>query len=303
MARIRRAQAKGKADVKLNKDELGALERRRDRLQREEERRRRKEEKQRYAIPISHLEPALPKRRTRAAAAPDALPRHPTPTNLSQQQAEPTVYPPMGRFTPPNATRTRQRSGTSTSSQRPPSRSQRGDSPFSYSYVNQPPSNSRHVSDPQARPQSAYGPLPHEDDWTQHQHGVDPFQFMTAGARAPYHAGAGSMLRHSSGPPSETSKHGSRNERRHVSNDGSTTEEEDDEDEDTNSDDRSQGARVRSRGSSTRGRDQIVVEVNASPSPEPEPAPVTRSKKSSGTQSPVKRKPVGGGGKGKRKGR
>ncbi|KAI1433656.1 hypothetical protein GGR50DRAFT_478316 [Xylaria sp. CBS 124048] len=62
LARIRKAQAKGKQDVKLNKEELAALERRRKRLQAEADKkrgkdnRRQKEREQRVAVPLSQFD-------------------------------------------------------------------------------------------------------------------------------------------------------------------------------------------------------------------------------------------------------
>lgn len=71
LTRIRKAKARGKQDVKLNKGELAALERRRKRLQSEAEsaarkkgksRKRQKEKEQRVAVPLSHFDPSLPPR-------------------------------------------------------------------------------------------------------------------------------------------------------------------------------------------------------------------------------------------------
>ncbi|KAF3351565.1 hypothetical protein VdG2_00295 [Verticillium dahliae VDG2] len=82
LARIQRAQDRGKKEVKLNKEELAALERRRKRIQEEEaaaaaaaaaarranasasgsERKRRKEKEKRYVIPLAQLE-ATPRKK------------------------------------------------------------------------------------------------------------------------------------------------------------------------------------------------------------------------------------------------
>ncbi|KAI1088818.1 PRA1 family protein-domain-containing protein [Rostrohypoxylon terebratum] len=154
LSRIRKAQSKGRQDVKLNKQELAALDRRRKRLQAEAKAskggggRKRKEKEQRYAIPISQF---------------DAPSRGPSGSSESlARKALPSTEqgPPMGRFHPPNASRSRPRSGTSSTSstQRPQSRI-RDSPPFDYQYVNAPP-NQRHAS--------------------------DPFQYQTAGPRAPH---------------------------------------------------------------------------------------------------------------------
>lgn len=164
LSRIRKAQSKGRQDVKLNKQELAALDRRRKRLQAEAEAskrgggRKRKEKEQRYAIPISQFDaPSRGPSGSNEALARKALP--------STEQG-----PPMGRFHPPNASRSRPRSGTSSTSstQRPQSRI-RDSPPFDYQYVNAP-SNQRHAS--------------------------DPFQYQTAGPRAS-HADGTAVVRSS----------------------------------------------------------------------------------------------------------
>ncbi|TPX16987.1 uncharacterized protein E0L32_003549 [Thyridium curvatum] len=350
LARIRRAQAKGRKEVKLNKEELAALERRRERMQNEEaQRRRRKEKEQRFAVPISQLEPSSrkqTKKKSSKQASPtnsdDGLPNHPTPGTF-RKSTDLENYPPIGYFPPPNASRSRPRSGTA-ASYRPPSRGhrERSDSPFNYAYVNQQaPGNPRHVSDTTtaSRPRSSLGAMPHEERWVpnlgasasapsvqssrvQQQPQFDPFQYMTGGPRTPYHAPGVASRRHMSGPPGSQGDPGGylaprgypradRSGRRVQSMgaaDETTSEEEDeDDDDDTTSDELNHGARVRDR---PRSREEIeVIEVERSPEPEPEreAAPV-KSKKSSNSSSPVKRKPVSGGGGGgsssrRRKGR
>ncbi|KAJ9142172.1 hypothetical protein NKR23_g7406 [Pleurostoma richardsiae] len=324
LRRIKRAQAKGKKEVKLNKEELAALERRRKRMQEESrgstssgsERRKRKE--QRFAVPISQLEPTSRKRRGVAPSPEDVLPRHASAEALNRPRDQP-VYPPMGYFPPPSATRTRPRSVTS-SSQRPPSRDPnlgQGSSPFRYSYA-QPDSQSslRHVSDTAARPRSSRGPLPYEEAWVPNHNltvppppvtgsrqslPVDPFQYMTGDSRAPYPTGAGATTRrYVSGPAGDTTgayvnsiprgtppaaARGGRTSRRVTPEE--TSEEDTEEDEQTSDDDLDQGARVVTTDSSrSRGREEILVEVERKQTPEPEPS---KPKKSSGS-SPSKRK-------------
>ncbi|KAI2473690.1 PRA1 family protein-domain-containing protein [Annulohypoxylon bovei var. microspora] len=182
LSRIRKAQSKGRQDVKLNKEELAALERRRKRLQAEAEaakrrnggdRKQRKEKEQRYAIPLTQFDPPSPPRRGGPSGSNESLARKALP---STEQAG----PPMGRFHPPNASRSRPRSGTSSTSstQRPQSRI-RDSPPFDYQYVNAPP-NQRHASDPSGRPPSSSS-------------NQNPFQYQTAGPRAPYADGAAAV--------------------------------------------------------------------------------------------------------------
>lgn len=184
LARIRKAQAKGRQDVRLNKEELAALERRRKRLQAEAKKKkatasgkggdskRRKEKEQRYAVPISHLE----------GASDDALPQHPSPATLAESQDR--LRPPKGLFPPPNSSRSRPRS--TSSSLRP----QSGHDNVDYQYA-QPPPNSRHASDPASRPRSYYAQQ-YQDDRHRSasslsRQGLDPFQFQTEDQqRAPY---------------------------------------------------------------------------------------------------------------------
>ncbi len=223
MTKIRRAQAKGKKDVKLKTEEYAVLMRRKE-LKDAETRR-----KNEIRAPID-----------------DILPQHPAPEQLREaphaRESEPN-YPPMGYFPPPatrprsgtSSTTSRPRSGTASTASRPPSRSTNKDrhsSPFTYSYVHQPnpPQAHRHVSDTapgrplsrahypqdQAWPPNAYGgPMPVASASApslahrQSQLPPDPFQYMTGGPPSPYHSsGAPSPVpaparRHVSGPAGE----------------------------------------------------------------------------------------------------
>ncbi|POR32074.1 Prenylated Rab acceptor 1 [Tolypocladium paradoxum] len=321
--RISRARAKGKADVKLSKEELAALERRRKRIQEEEERKKRgsgsgsdrkKKKEQRIAVPLSHLEPVSRKKRTAAQAHPprqDSLPRHASAGGVLEGQQR-QGYPPMGYFPPPSASRSRPRSGTASS--RPPSRArdERGSSPFQYEYVPHPSAANRHVSDSVARLRSSRGsPRDEASSSLGSRANLDPFMYQTEGPRAAYPAGAAAASRrHVSGPaemaynthrgtqaPAVSRSHqGSRRQ----SYGDETSEDEGVTSEESTSDDRGNGAQIGEpareparepvrepvREPSGRGRDVgIVVEV--SPERRPEPP----KKKSS---SPVKKKPVSG---------
>ncbi|KAK4248181.1 PRA1 family protein-domain-containing protein [Corynascus novoguineensis] len=97
MARIRRAQARGKQDVKLSKEELAAYQRRLQRME-DEERRQRREH--RVAIPISQLDPGF--RQKRPSVGDDSPPQQPSPDPGVERHA---TYPPMGYFPPPSAPR------------------------------------------------------------------------------------------------------------------------------------------------------------------------------------------------------
>ncbi|KAH7027461.1 uncharacterized protein B0I36DRAFT_364659 [Microdochium trichocladiopsis] len=310
LSRIRKAQAKGKQQVKLNKEELAALEKRKQRLAAEASRKssgasgsgsdkkRRKEKENRVSIPLSHFD-ALPppSRRGKAVGGPDdALPMHPTPSTLSAiNQAR---GPPSGVFAPPTtSSRSRPHSGTG-SSHRPRSQADGRSSPFEYQYVN-PPSNLRHASDPTARPPSRTS-YQYEDDHRRRSgssqsssHPHDPFQYQTAGPRSSLRSStpvsrddAMDMGLAYGNLPQGNPRRSARLIGRYSS-----------EDEETTSDEVGSGARIVRDG----GREDIVVlEQRPSTSPEPERAP--KSKKSS---SPSKRKPVGSssGGKKGRKGK
>ncbi|KAI2619298.1 PRA1 family protein-domain-containing protein [Hypoxylon sp. NC1633] len=281
-ARRELEEALGKQDVKLNKEELAALERRRKRLQAEAEaakrrngsdRKQRKEKEQRYAIPLSRFDSSTPPRRGGPSGSTESLSRRALPpaTDPSQQ----LLGPPMGRFPPPAAARPRPRSGTSDSP------------PFDYQYVHAPP-NQRHASDPTARPTSSSRlSLPRDEDRrppSSSRETRDPFQFQTAGPRAPYPDGAAAARLDAVGPPDVG--YGSRravpaaargSPRRPRSREERNEQSPEDE---TTSDDGVTGTRAT--------RDEIVVEP-ASPSPER-----PKAKKSSSSQPSSKRKSTGG---------
>lgn len=310
MQRIRRAQAKGKQEVKLNKKELAALERRKKRLQAEaeDEKKKKKKKEQRYAVPLSELAPLSQKAsRGGSKVSSDVLPRHPSPELLAKTQGG-KVQPPVGWFAHPSSSRP---SIAETRRAFEPNSDREGSSSSSlqYSYVQPPgpPTNSRHLSDPYVRPRSTRGPQPHEEAVRVSQYGasasasvpsvpstLDPFRFMTAGAQAPYHAGSTAALRHGSGSsayidPSYASG-SSRRQSRQISPDATESEEEDDDEE---SDEAGAGVRLGSSnvGPST-SREQIIVEHDREPTPPTRPVTRSSRKASANTSSP-KRKSVG----------
>lgn len=290
MARIQRAQARGRADVSLTKEELGALERRKKRIEEESERRERKKRREhRIAVPLTHLDPVSLKNKSSPSAL-ESSSRHSSGSDLGDAQERQT-YPPL-------SSRTRPRSGTS-ASQRGSSRAldDRGSSPFHYEYVQRPASSAgRHVvSDSVARPRSSWG-SPHDEGWaptssppssrSSRRNTLDPFQFQTAGPRASRRHASGSSDppyppgRDMEAPGAARSSHGSR---RSVY--GGTS---DEGSEASTSDELNSGARIREP---MRTRSEIIVE------PELEPEP---SRKKSSEVAP-KRKPVPSRGRKKRK--
>ncbi|MBE3112969.1 MAG: hypothetical protein IMZ46_21055 [Acidobacteria bacterium] len=115
---IQKAQEKGRADVQLTKEELAALDRRRERMEEEAARKaaRRKARSQRITIPLAQLEPTSRKKRV--------------PSAQDIDEGEHVGYPPIGYFPPPKS---RPPSGNA-GPQQPPNAKQhsRGSSPFSY---------------------------------------------------------------------------------------------------------------------------------------------------------------------------
>ncbi len=325
LAKVRKAQTKGKKNVKLKTEEYAALMKRKE------------------------LKDALGRRKNEITAPiEDVLPKHPSPEQLreSQRAREPDRAPPMGYFPPSSS---RPRSGTASTSSRPPSRStnkERRASPFRYSYVHpsHPAPPPRHVSDPAASRPLSRSAFPQDAGWAPNVYGVpmppasassgsrrasqasqgtfDPYQYMGAVNPASYHNGgppASPARRHVSGsqndvrasvhgassprPRHKRSGHRTRSQR--VSSDednGAYTREDEEEDgSESTSDDFNQGARIdTSAGNRGRTRAEVMV-AEESPEPEPEPRRTrTRSsqpaaKASSHSTSPVKRKPVGGG--------
>jgi hypothetical protein len=297
--RIRRAQEMGRTDVKLNKEELAALERRRKRLEEEAEaeKKKRKSSKKkkenRMSVPLAQLEPSSSSRKSSRSSQQrqESVPRQASASHLPDVAANNQGYPPIGYFPPPSGPRQRQRSSTS-ASQRPPSR-MGGVDPYELEYAQRP--SSRHVSDGLTRPVSSrgyYGEDPRQPD---------PFQFQTAGPRAPYPptGAAAAPRRHGSGPlemappvsrrgtPTPAPTRSLRSSRRPSPDE--ETEEASESSEESTSDDLGNGAQIRPP---TRGRAAAIV-IEESPEPPPK-------KKSSGS-SPVKRKPASSGGKKKKR--
>lgn len=328
LARIQRAQDRGKKEVKLSKEELAALDRRRRRIEEEQARRasaasasgsERRRRSERFSVPIAQLEPSPEptprKKKKKGKASPagsdDSLPRHPLPADMADDPRR-QALPPMGYFPPPSATRSRPRSATSLS-QRPPSRAmdERLQAPPHYASL------PRHVSDSMGtRPRSSRSPLPPDDAWQSNvspassrrssvsrnpnRQSMDPFMFQTENSRAPYTSGAGaSSRRQLSGTldprrasvAAPAAARGGRGSRRPSPDETSdATSETSDLD---SSDDHHNGVQIVEPPRRGR-REQIVVEEDP-----PTARQGSRGKKS-GNSSPVKKKPVGSGRKKKK---
>ncbi|OHW96253.1 prenylated rab acceptor 1 [Colletotrichum incanum] len=308
LARVRRAQERGKLEVNLSKEEMAALERRRKRMEKEarkQERKQRRDKEQRFAIPLSQFEPTS-RRRSPTLTAEDDLPRHPSPGTFAEVQTRDPM-PPMGYFPPPNASRTRPRSATS-ASQRPTSRTirERGSSPFNYAYV-QGAAAQRQPSD---SVNSRRGPPPSEEGWgpapnmspasstssmSKSRSNVDPFQFQTEGPRVAASrrnvSGSTDGRRASVAPPVGR---GSRVPRGPPPEEDSSEDSSMESSEETTSDDTGNGAQIvqpPQPPATKRGRKEtIVVEEAAAREPARE---VSRGKKSA-NPSPSKRKPTSG---------
>ncbi|KAJ4412870.1 hypothetical protein N0V85_003647 [Neurospora sp. IMI 360204] len=154
LARIRRAQAKGKADVKLTKDELAALER----YQRRQNGEERKKKEKRIAVPLGALAQIEASRSSSRGEA--------SRTPREQSPVPPSRLP----------------SGSSTTAER-----EQSSSPFNYSYVNDQPGPIRRSRDSPSYGDispGATGSSPHHDVSRQASSsgsGADPFQYLHPG--------------------------------------------------------------------------------------------------------------------------
>lgn len=110
--RIEKAQAKGRADVRLSKEEIAALERRQKRMEAEERRNRRRRE-ERVAIPLAQFGSMarLGSSSSRLASGSGSLSRQPSGSDAVEEDE---ASPQMGYF-PPHSSSRRPKSGSSTS--------------------------------------------------------------------------------------------------------------------------------------------------------------------------------------------
>jgi hypothetical protein len=184
LARIRRAQEKGKREVKLNQDELDALEKRRKRMRAaatikerqgsgsgSERERRRRNDRQLVTVPIED-----PKGRKKGKARRSDTP--PVPPGIIIPGSENITYAPLGYY-PPQAGPSR----TSPSRPRSSTSQQLRGAPPQYAHQ-----NPRHFSEG-ARPTSSSSNgsrriLPDEEDWQPSRRSstssgpVDPFDYQ-----------------------------------------------------------------------------------------------------------------------------
>jgi PRA1 family protein 1 len=211
LARIRRAQEKGKREVKLNQDELDALEKRRKRMQSaatskarkgsssdrgsESEQRRRRSDQQLVTVPLSAVEPTS-RRRGKSRRLEESQPHPPAASNppgMLVAGPDGLTYAPVDYYPP-------QVSGSHSSPTRPRSATSqqlRGTPPPQFTY--QAPGNPRHFSD-NTRPTSSSStssrrPLPDEEGWmpgysrrsstSSQSYPVDPFEYQISSEQPP----------------------------------------------------------------------------------------------------------------------
>lgn len=185
MARIARAHAKGKGDVKLSKKELAAYQRKMERVEYERQNPRRRA---RVAIPISHLAPTSRPKRLTGGDSPSDLPSPELDAVRKDSGYAAIDYPPM-------SSNSRRRSGGASTSSRRSSRTRadREHSPFTYSSVRHP-STARLPSDAADYQSMSRGPPSLRDSPVSGRADLspasDPFQFMTGDKRASFIADA-----------------------------------------------------------------------------------------------------------------
>lgn len=188
MARIARAHAKGKGDVKLSKKELAAYQRKLERVEYERQNPRRRA---RVAIPISHLAPTSRPKRLTGGDSPADLP---SPESGAAKERKDSGYTATSDY-PPLSSDSRRRSGGASISSRRSSRTRadREHSPFTYSSVRHP-STTRLPSDAADYQSLSRGPLAPRDSPISARADLspasDPFQFMNGDKRASFIADA-----------------------------------------------------------------------------------------------------------------
>lgn len=224
LARIRRAQERGKLEVKLHEDELAALERRRKRMQSNSTSKGRKGsgssssgERRRKSdlvtVPIVQPETQRPEPRRRSAKYRDDSPPRPSSVvaapGLRYEDADGGInFAPIGQYP-----------STASSIRNSPSRP-RSSSSLQHSSRHTPPPQfqyQRHVSDGNRPPSSSNAPrapLPHEEGWTpgsgrsssSSQYAINPFEYQVSSGTPPpipqqYGRGPIPGRRNVSGPP------------------------------------------------------------------------------------------------------
>ena len=205
LARIRRAQEKGKREVKLNPEEIEALEKRRKRMQTAAtskqkkgsgsssgSERRRHSDRDIVTVPFSPPQPQS-RKRSKSKRSDDQYPQLAAPPGMLVQGPDGVTYAPFGYY-PPQAgpsrnSPTRPRSATSSQLRITPP-------PQFIAYQPQP---SRHFSEgnrpPSSSSTSSRRPLPDEEGWipahsrrgsgSSQTHSPDPFDFQISSEQPP----------------------------------------------------------------------------------------------------------------------
>jgi PRA1 family protein 1 len=215
LARIRKAQERGKREVKLNPEELAALEKRKKRMQSAATskpkkgsgssgsggERKRRSDRALVTVPIVQPEPRRHSDRHRDHSPPRTSSGG--PGMVVEGPDGVVTYAPIGHFPPSASSRnspTRPRSSTSLSQQ-----SRHTPPPF----LSEHPQGGRHYSEemlPTASGQSPRIPLPHEESWTPSSrrssassqgYSHDPFDYQVSSGYPVQTSGR----RNASGPP------------------------------------------------------------------------------------------------------
>ena len=205
LARIRRAQEKGKQQVKLNPEEIEALERRRQRMQSAAtskarkgsgdssgSERRRNSGRDLIAVPIGPSEPKSRKRSKSKRSEDRYSQLAAAPPGMLVQGADGATYAPLGYY-PPQAgpsrnSPTRPRSATAAQLRATPPPQ----------FVAYPPTHRHHsegIRPPSSSSTSSRRPLPDEEGWipahsrrgsfSSQTHSVDPFEYQVSSEQPP----------------------------------------------------------------------------------------------------------------------
>jgi hypothetical protein len=201
LARIRRAQEKGKTEVKLNQEELDALQRQRRRLQASgqstptnsrkssgTEKERRRSEQVRVSVPLAAIEGNGKKSSKRRSEQYDIHPPSAAnPPGMLVAGPDGLAYAPVGYLPPKKASSNR----GSPSRPRSSTLQQRGTPPPQYAYPQLPRQFSDHARPNSSSSSSSRRPMPDDIDWIPadsrrssvssqtHRH-IDPFEYQVA---------------------------------------------------------------------------------------------------------------------------
>jgi hypothetical protein len=192
--RIKEARQQGRKEVKLSKKELEVYEKRSkmmaamNRRQAKPAADKKKPREERVTVPIGNLDVPEPvSRKNKRRVSDDALPKHITPGELTDYEDD--SLRPTSRYYPPAAPGVGSRRVF-----------ERSPSPMAHDGASsREPTPDRRVSDNALGypvSQSSYGAAEYDDPWvptiapesssSRSRSGADPFQYQTAGPRAPY---------------------------------------------------------------------------------------------------------------------